>query len=158
MYEDLQCSDCAFFRRMMDEKLLLMYSSKAAFEHRDFPLAKHKWARKASIAARFFQEMHPELGLAFRKHAMANIRQTTVENFDERLAAFARDHGVDPLKAVAALEDARLAAWVEKDFQEGVARGVSKTPTVFVNGLPFIEQFTVEEISKGIDAALGQSK
>jgi protein-disulfide isomerase len=43
---------------------------------------------------------------------------------------------------------------VEKDYQDGVARGVSKTPTVFVNGRPFIETFTVEEISKAIDAEL----
>jgi protein-disulfide isomerase len=43
---------------------------------------------------------------------------------------------------------------VEQEYREGVARGVSRTPTVFVNGEPFIETFTYEEISKGIDAAL----
>ena len=32
-----------------------------------------------------------------------------------------------------------------------MARGVAKTPTVFVNGTPFVETFTAEEISKGID-------
>ncbi|NWF85183.1 MAG: thioredoxin domain-containing protein, partial [Bryobacteraceae bacterium] len=44
IYEDLQCSDCAAFRKMLDEKLLPRYGSKVAFEHRDFPLAKHSWA------------------------------------------------------------------------------------------------------------------
>jgi protein-disulfide isomerase len=83
---------------------------------------------------------------------------TKVENFNDRLAEFARAHGVKPEEAVAALDDARLAALVEKDFQEGVARGVAKTPTVFVNGNPFIETFTFEEISKGIDEALGAVK
>ena len=56
IYEDLQCPDCADFRVMLDEKLLPRYASMVRFEHRDFPLAKHAWARKAAIAARFFEE------------------------------------------------------------------------------------------------------
>ena len=157
IYEDLQCPDCAAFRRMLDDKLLPKYRDKVAFEHRDFPLAKHSWARKASIAARFFEEIRPELGLAWRRQVLSSLRQTTPENFNERLAAFAKANGADPQKAVAALEDARLAAAVEKDFQEGVARGVAKTPTVFVNGSPFVETFTFEEIDKAIAAALAGS-
>lgn len=51
IYEDLQCPDCAAFRRMMDEKILPRYASEVAFVHRDFPLAKHAWARKAAVAA-----------------------------------------------------------------------------------------------------------
>ena len=54
VYEDLQCPDCADFRVMLDEKLLPRFASTVRFEHRDFPLAKHAWARKAAIAARFF--------------------------------------------------------------------------------------------------------
>ena len=50
IYEDLQCPDCAAFRRMMDEKILPRYQDRVAFVHRDFPLAKHAWARKAAVA------------------------------------------------------------------------------------------------------------
>jgi protein-disulfide isomerase len=74
------------------------------------------------------------------------------------VAAFARAHGIAPDDAVAALDDPKLAALVEKDYQDGVGRGVVHTPTVFVNGTPFIETFTFEEISKGIDEALAQAK
>lgn len=154
IYEDLQCPDCAAFRRMMDEQILPRYAGQVAFVHRDFPLAKHAWARKAAIAARYFDEVKPELGLAFRHHIMAGIRETTPENFSSRLSDFAKKNGVDSAGAVAALDDPRLAALVEKDFQDGVARGVSKTPTVFVNGKPFIEHFAFEDISKAIDDAL----
>jgi protein-disulfide isomerase len=158
IYEDLQCPDCAAFRRMLDEKLLPRYGAKVAFEHRDFPLAKHAWARKAAIAARFFEQVSAELAVAFRKHALANLRQITAASFDERLAAFAQQNGVDPQKALAALQDERLAALVEKDVQEGVARGVAKTPTVFVDGAPFIETFTFEELAKALDAALAAAQ
>lgn len=158
IYEDLQCPDCAAFQRMLDEKLVPRYGGKVAFEHRDFPLARHAWARKAAIAARFFQSVSGELAVTFHRYALANRRQINAANFEERLTAFAKDHGVDPQKALAALQDAGLAAAVEKDFQEGVARGVSKTPTAFVNGVPYIETFTFEEISKGIEAALAEVK
>lgn len=158
IYEDLQCPDCASFRRMLDEKLLPQYAEKVEFLHRDFPMAKHRWARRAAIAARFFASRKPELGLEYRRHTMANILDTDEGNFEDRLAAFAREHEVKPEEAIAALKDEKLAALVEKDYQDGVARGVARTPTVFVNGAPFIEHFTVEEISKGIDQALAEAK
>ena len=154
IYEDLQCTDCAEFRRMMDDKLLPRYATRVAFVHRDFPLAKHTWAREAAVAARYFAERKPELGLAFRRQTMASIEQTTTDNFKERLAQFARANGVDPAAAVAALGDSRLASLVDRDFQDGVARGVVHTPTVFVNGQAFIEHVSFEEISAALDDAL----
>jgi protein-disulfide isomerase len=158
VYEDLQCPDCADFRVMLDEKLLPRYASTVRFEHRDFPLAKHAWARKAAIAARFFEEAQPGLGLAYRKYAMAHLREITADNFNDRLSQFAKDHAVDPAKAVAALSDARLAALVEEDYQDGVARGIAHTPTVLVNGRPFVETFPVEDVAKAIDAELAAAK
>jgi len=154
IYEDLQCPDCAAFRRMMDDQILPRYGERVAFVHRDFSLAKHIWARKAAIAARYFAGVKPELALEYRRRTMAAIRETQAGNFNEKLSAFARDNGIDPAEAVAALDDHRLAALVERDFQDGVARGVAKTPTVFVGGKPFIEHFTFEEISQSIEDAL----
>jgi protein-disulfide isomerase len=158
IYEDLQCPDCADFRVMLDEKLLPRYAATVRFEHRDFPLAKHAWARKAAIAARFLEETQPGLGLAYRKYAMAHLREIKADNFNDRLSEFAKDHGVDPAKAVAALSDARLAGLVEEDYQEGVARGIAHTPTVLVNGRPFVETFPVEDVAKAIDAELAAAK
>jgi len=154
IYEDLQCPDCAEFRRMMDEKILPRYGERVAFIHRDFPLAKHAWARKAAIAARYFTGVKPELGLAYRRHIMATIQETRADNFNDKLSGFARDNGVDLAQAVAALDDKGLAALVERDFQDGVARGVAKTPTVFVSGKPLIEHFSFEDISQSIEDAL----
>jgi protein-disulfide isomerase len=154
IYEDLQCPDCHTLRVMMDERLLPRYKDKVAFEHRDFPLGRHAWARPAAIAARHFDSITPELGVEFRRYALANLRQINAGNFPVRLAEFARSKGQDAAKASAALSDPSLGAAVEKDFQEGIARGVSRTPTVFVNGQPFIETFTFEQISGAIEATL----
>lgn len=158
IYEDLQCPDCANFQVMMDQQILPKYGGRVEFVHRDFPLAKHAWARRAAIAARFFDAQDPKLGLEYRRHTMATSRETNPENFNGRLGEFARQHGVKPEDAVAALDNPRYAEMVERDFQDGVGRGVVHTPTVFVNGQPFIERFSFEEISKGIDDALAQTK
>ena len=158
VYEDLQCPDCANFRVMLDKQILPKYGDRVEFVHRDFPLAKHAWARRAAIAARYFTEKDPQLGLEYRRHTMATHGETTADNFKDRVAEFARQHGIKPEEALAALDNPHYAELVEKDYQEGVGRGIVHTPTALVNGTPFIEVFTFEEISKGIDDALAQAK
>jgi protein-disulfide isomerase len=88
---------------------------------------------------------------------MAAIPETNSSNFEEKLSGFAARHSVDPGKAVAALTDSHYTEPVERDYAEGVARGVSRTPTVFVNGTPFVERFSFDEIAKAIDDALAKS-
>lgn len=154
IFEDLQCSDCTTLRKMLDDQLLPKYKSKVAFEHRDFPLAKHEWARKAAAAARYFHTVNAETAIAWRRYALTHQPEITPETFEAKLTAWAASRKLDGNAALAALSDARFTAAVEKDFQEGVARGVSKTPTVFVNGDPYVETFSLEEISKAIDSAI----
>jgi protein-disulfide isomerase len=154
IYEDLQCPDCAAFRQMLDQKLLPKYGARVAFEHRDFPLAKHAWARPASIASRYFQQVRLELAVEFRRETMARLRAIKADTLEAHIADFARRNGVKPEEALAALKDEKLAALVEKDFQGGVSRGIARTPTALVNGEPFIETFTFEEISAAIDREL----
>ncbi|HVX66991.1 MAG TPA: thioredoxin domain-containing protein [Bryobacteraceae bacterium] len=157
IFEDLQCPDCAAFHAQLKEKLLPKYGATVAFEHYDFPLNKHVWARKAAMAARFFERMGPQLALKYRDETMAAQQQITMDNFEERLIAFAKANGVDAKQAVAALNEPELTALVEKDVQDGVARGVIHTPTAFVSGTPFVEAIAFEEISKAIDAALKEA-
>ena len=158
IYEDLQCTDCAVFRQMLDERILPKYAATVAFEHRDFPLTKHPWARKAAIAARYFGQQSPDLDIAFRRFAMSHQSEITIDNFEAWLTRFADDHHLDHAKALSGLNNKALADAVEADYQEGVARGIAKTPTALVNGQPFIETFTFEEISKTLDSELGLSK
>lgn len=157
IYEDLACSDCADFRVMMDETLLPRFAATVAFEHRDFPLPKHVWARRAAIVARHFERVNGEVSVAWRRFAMKHLREITDANFREWLERFAKEQKADAGAAVKSLDDAALAAAVEQDYQEAVARGVSRTPTVLVNGAPFIEKFPVEEIVNAIAAAVKES-
>ena len=158
VYEDLQCPDCAVFREMMDKTLLPRFGSQVAFEHRDFPLAKHAFARKGAIAARFFAAISPETAIEFRRTMLAHVSEVRAGGFLDLLTKFAREHGVDPQKAVASLDDPALAAAVQADFEEGVARGIAHTPTAIVDGEPFVESFAVEDVVKSIERALATRK
>jgi protein-disulfide isomerase len=154
IYEDLQCSDCADFRRMLDEKLLPRYGTRVAFEHRDFPLPKHKWAKAAAVASIWFQQQRPELAVQWRRTTMANQASITPEALPGLVREFAGKNGLNPELAVQALSDGGLIQIVEKSYEDGVARGIARTPTALVNGDPFIETFSVEEISAAIDREL----
>jgi protein-disulfide isomerase len=154
IYEDLQCSDCAEFRVMLDQKLLPRFGSKVAFEHRDFPLSKHKWARDGAIASRYFASISPALAIKWQQYAMAHQPEITPENFREKLTAWAKQNGAAGETTLAALGNAEFSAAVDRDYQDGVARGIAHTPTVLVNGEPFIETFAYEDISAAIEKAL----
>ena len=157
MYEDLQCGDCLVLRQMMDSTLLPRFGSKVAFEHRDFPLPKHSWAREAAQASHFFAAIEPELALEFQRQTLTARREITAESLHRHVADFARAHGQGPVKAARALTDPAMAAAVEANYREGIARGVEKTPTVFVNTQAFVEVFTATAISKSIRAAIAEA-
>ncbi len=158
IFEDLQCGDCADFRRMMDSRILPKYKESVAFLHRDFPLPKHEWARKAAIAARFFESKRASLGLDYRRYMLSNFDSTTVDTFGQKLHDFCRTHGVETAEAQDALTKPEFADRVDRDYRDGETRGVTKTPTVFVNGIPFIEKISFEDISKALDEALASAK
>ena len=75
-----------------------------------------------------------------------------VEKYEARLARI--DQKFSAFAEKVAQSDPEFAKIVDEEFKEGVARGIARTPTVFVNGEPFVETFTFEDISKSIDAAL----
>jgi protein-disulfide isomerase len=156
IYDDLQCSDCARFREILDEKLLPRYGSKVAFIHRDCPLGKHDWARPAAMAARWVYEQDPQLGITFRRELLAEQNNVTSQNLKPWLTEFASRNHLDPKGIVDALSDQRLGTLVDQDRQAAVARGVTRTPTAYVGGLPFVEDIIYEDLARAIDEALAK--
>lgn len=153
-YENLQCGDCQTYRLMLDSTLLPRFGAAVAFEHRDFPLPKHNWARLAAAAARYFDSLDPAQGIEFRRRTLAQVKQLGVDTFLAHVSAFAADHGHAAATAIGAIGNPQWNAAVEADYQEGVARGVVKTPTVYVGQRAFIEIFTEAELSAAIEEAL----
>lgn len=154
IYEDLQCSDCARFRVLLDEKILPQYGSKVAFIHRDFPLGKHEWARPAAVAARWVYEQNPQAGITFRRELLAELNNINLQTLKPWLLDFAARNRLDPKGIVDSLSDQRLNALVDQDRQAAVARGISQTPTVFVGGVSFVETILYDDLARALDEAL----
>jgi protein-disulfide isomerase len=130
IFEDLQSADCAKLRLLLDEQLLVKYGAAVAFEHHDFP--RQPLSRKAAMAARYFDIQNPNVGLEFRRQVLASTAKE--EDFSTWVAGFARQFAIDAVKAVAAMRSPSIEAALDKDVADAVERGVTKTPTVFVNG------------------------
>ena len=158
IYDNLQCGDCRVFNTMLEGSLLPKYRGRVKFVHRDFPLGKHAWAKPAAQVGRRFDEVACGLSAGWRAFILDRIKSTPPETLPDRVREYAAEAGVDPALILPALTDEKLAAAVDAHIREGQARGVVKTPTVFVNNQPFIEVFTLEEITAGIESALHQAK
>jgi len=156
IYEDLQCSDCARFRILLDEKILPRYGSKVAFIHRDFTLGKHDWAVPAAIAARWVWEQSNELGIIIRREMLSEQDSINTRNLKQWLVDFAYRNHLDPKGIVDSLSDPRLGALVDQERQSAVARGVSRAPTVFVGGQPFVETIIYDDLARALDIALAK--
>jgi protein-disulfide isomerase len=156
IYEDLQCADCEKFLALLDSRVLPRYGARAAFVHRDFPLGKHEWARAAAVAARWVYGQDPRLGITFRREILAEHDHITEGSLKPWLVEFAVRNDLEPKGIVTALTDAQLNATVDQDYQSGVARGVSRTPTVIVGGQKLVETVLYEDLAKALDIELGR--
>lgn len=154
IYEDLQCSECATFRTLLDEKILPRYGSRVAFVHRDFPLGRHDWARSAAIAGRWVYAQDPAAGITFRREIMAEQNSLTSATLQPWLQEFAGRYKLDPRGIVNALSDVRLATLVDQDLAAGSARGVSTLPAVFVGNQVFSGTVLEDDLAPALDEAL----
>ena len=156
IFEDLQCVDCQKLRTLMDEKILPRYGSRVAFIHRDFPLAKHDWARNAAIAARWVYERNPELGIEFRREILSEQTHITAGSLKSWLMDFAARNHLDADGIAASLNDQRLGTLVDQDYLGGLGRGVSHTPTILAGGQSIEETVVYEDFARLLDGELKQ--
>jgi len=158
IYDDLQCGDCMRFNAMYEESLLPTFRGRVKFIHRDFPLPNHTWSKQAAVIGRLFDEIACGLSAGWRTYILNRIKTTTPETLFDRAREYAAAAGVEPDSILRGLNNEKIAAAIDANIREGQARGVAKTPTVFVNNEPFIEKFTLAEITAGIEKALTQTK
>jgi protein-disulfide isomerase len=153
-YEDLQCKDCAAWRRMLDSSLLAQFGGEVAFVSRDFALPKHSWAELAAMISRRLAVHDSQAAVDFRRYCFTHIDDINLENLPDRAAEFFRARDFPPTDAILAMENDDLRAAVQTDFAEGLRLGVTHTPTVFVGEQRFVETFPLQEIEQAIRDAL----
>ena len=156
IYDDLQCGDCARFRAMFDEKILPKYGAKVAFIHRDFPLGKHDWARPAAVAARWVWDQDHVYGIAIRREILAEQDHITLRGLNGWLLNFAARNHLDQNGIINSLTDSRFNSLVDQDRQAAVARGVERTPTVYIGGVALVETILYDDLARALDEALAK--
>lgn len=152
-YSDFQCPYCGKFARETEPELIEKYveAGTLRIEWRDFPYFGQE-SVNAALAARAAQEQ----GKFWEYHGVLYDNQKSMNSgafSDENLSKFAREVGLDVEKFEADAKSGKYEAAVNKDFQEGQSKGVTGTPTFFINGEALVGAQPAEVFEKAIEKA-----
>lgn len=131
-YSDYQCPACAYFFPIV-EKLKEHYGDRLKVNYRHFPLNMHQYAMLAARAAEAagnqgkFKEMHNLLFKNQRQWASSGNPQPTFVNYAKKI-------GLDINQFNEDLNSAETQQAVIEEKKAGEERGVSSTPTFYING------------------------
>ncbi|MGD0957481.1 MAG: thioredoxin domain-containing protein [Candidatus Acidiferrales bacterium] len=134
-FADFECPHCRELYGTL--KVIETKYPQIRVVYKDFPLNQiHPWAETAAIGGRCAFEQSAEAFWKVHDSIFENQDVISTENVWDKLVGFASEAGLnaDTFKACLSSPDAQKA--VETDRAEGVALGVSSTPTVYVNGRP----------------------
>ena len=132
-FGDFQCPPCgqmATFLKKTEEE----YGSRLRLIFHNFPLAMHAHAREAALAAEAahsqgrFWEMHD---LLYKEQAA----WSKADNVPVLFNSYAGVIGLDLDRFRKDLLNPEVSARVDADQKLGSSRGVTSTPTLFVNGV-----------------------
>lgn len=156
VYGDFQCPSCATATFIIDE-LEKEYGDKMRVAFHQFPLAMHRHAVKAAMAAEaaglqgHFWEMHDML----YKYQSVWSRSSDPTAF---FAAYAESIGLDAGQFAMDARSPEVQARIISNGDAGVARGVKNTPTIFINGIEVQNGFRRENLRQAIEEALAKQK
>jgi len=135
-YADFQCPHCGEFANVQFPtiKEQLINTGRLRWRFREFPLEIFPWSRLSALAAQCVGEQgkfwEMEEVLFQRQSDWGASNRNPAGTFRD----LARGIGVDLDKYNACMDGQRYAGRIEAGHQEGLARGVTGTPTFFVNG------------------------
>ncbi|MFN7160959.1 MAG: DsbA family protein [Candidatus Gracilibacteria bacterium] len=149
-FGDFQCPGCKFFHDSILPEIKAEYIStgKVEFEYKDFPV--HATAPIAHNAAHCAAAQ----GKAeeYMDQLYANIDAQTIAD----LKIYADKVGLDKDMFGKCVDSNEFAGTVKANQNEGISKGVSGTPTVFVNGVVVPSISDADILKKAVDQALGQ--
>lgn len=130
-FMDFQCPACAKGYQLLNE-YIKKNPDKIYLELRHYPLAMHKHgllsARFGECAARQ-QRFWPFMDLLIARQSQWAALDSPVALFEQ----IAKEAGVDHAELAQCLKDGAVEKEIQSDVEEGKLRGVSSTPTYFVN-------------------------
>jgi protein-disulfide isomerase/copper chaperone CopZ len=148
-FSDFECPFCERHYPTLN-RILNEYKGKVRLVYKHFPLSSiHPNAQKAAEAS----ECAAEQGKFWEYHDKLFENQRSgfsVEKFKQ----WAKELGLDTTKFNDCLDSGKYAQKVKDDYQEGLQKGVSGTPSVFVNGELIVGAVPYEVLKQKIDSLL----
>ena len=150
VFSDFQCPFCKRAEPTI-EQVLALYGDKIRYVYRDYPLSFHPRAMPASIAAHCAAEQ----GKYWDMYASLMKEQGDLSDDDlkKRASAVKLDAG----KFNACYDGKKPEAAIKASFDEGMAAGVTGTPSFFVNGRMIVGAKPIEEFKAMIDEELART-
>jgi len=160
VFEDFQCPACQNFTENTEPRILteLVETGKASYTFRHYPFIDSNSVAKESHQAANASMCASEQGKFWEYHEVlfANWNGENLGAFnDRRLVQFANTIELDMDAFQACFNENRYSDQIEADFNDGVSKGVSGTPSVFVNGQVINPGFvpSFDEIAAAVEAA-----
>jgi len=108
--------------------LLEKFPLQVKLVFKSFPLTKHKFAKKAAVAAFAARRQ----GKFWEYHDLLFENIDTLS--DQKFLEIARELGLDLERFEKDINDLKIVARINQDIRLGAHMGVRGTPTVFING------------------------
>ena len=135
VFGDFQCPYCKAEAEDMRNNLLKTFPKNVGVVFKDFPLdAIHPWARPASIAGRCVFKQDAQKFWSYHDWIYGAQQTMEPEVLNTRVLKWAGENSVDTAKLEHCIETRETEPEVDRSQQEGIALGVSSTPTIFING------------------------
>jgi protein-disulfide isomerase len=147
MFGDFQCSACSRTHPVL-QKVIGAFPGKIRFVARDFPLENiHENAFRAALAAGAanVQGKFWEYG-ELLYHNQDNLDAESLKKYAAQVGLNVRQFEIDSTSE-------KTAAEVRKDMSDGVAYGITGTPTIFVNGV-MVRHLSASDFRDAIENAL----
>ncbi len=147
VFSDFECPFCA---RAYETFLEVeeTYGDSLQIYFKNYPLSFHQYAQKAAEAG----ECASDQGMFWEMHDIMfeNADALTVDD----LKAYAEELGLDTETFNTCLDSDEKAAEVEADMNDGMALGITGTPTFVINGEMLVGALPYDTFADAIESAL----
>lgn len=155
-FGDFQCPACAAAYPIV-EQLLALYKDnpQVNFVSRNFPLSQHQYALLTAEAA----EAAGAQGKFWEMYRLIYTNYDQWVNSADPmsiLVGYATQLKLDVNRFKTEVTANKYSAIIEQDKQDGLALGISSTPTFFINGVKEVGIQNFADFKNRVDAALAQ--
>lgn len=165
-YEDFECPFCKTLNvgvraAMPEVRSNYIETGKVQYYFKTFPLTRiHPWSVKSGVAAECALDQSTDAFWIFKhgfyeqQDALNSAYKQNPDLFDKTMNRWAEQVGLDIQKFSQCYSNQEHISELQADTKQGVAKGVSGTPTAFINGQKIVGAQPYSRFKSVIDSEL----